>query len=247
MNNHKTLCERMHLAQQSKLFIQANINISSLSSVRDQVIETNMQVLQRFVVGSAFTRFRLLKVQHSPVMSVFSNALHSSTSIADRFTGITTRYPYAAYIKFQFAVWEEFKNYEGKIQYYFFGRRFGHGGVCFRFHESDIPAKAELIIDKFQEEDKWFIRVKTTEWRPRCENKVEVSKHNWHVGAMLHVAHRFSQGKFRNYHKLCNNCNDWKKEVVCYMREKGPLKDLCQLDDIIRQLLKEGVVLEFHH
>ena len=91
----------MHLAQQSKLFIQANINISSLSSVRDQVIETNMQVLQRFVVGSAFTRFRLplsLKVQHSPVMSVFSNASHSSTSIADKFTKITTWYPYAAYL-----------------------------------------------------------------------------------------------------------------------------------------------------
>ena len=238
----------MHLAQQSKLFIQANI--SSLSSVRDQVIETNMQVLQRFVVGSAFTRFRLplsLKIQHSPVMSVFSNASHSSTSIADKFTSITTRYPYAAYIKFQFAVWEDFKNYKGKIQYYFFGRRFGHGGVCFRFHESDIPAKAELIIDKFQGEDKWFIHVKTTEWRPRSENEVEVSKHVWHVGAMLHVAHRFSQGKFRNYHKLCNNCNDWKKEVVRYMREKGPLKDLSQLDDIIRQLFNEGAVLDIVH
>lgn len=231
----------MHLAQQSKLFIQANINNSSLSSVRDQVIETNMQVLQRFVVGSAFTRFRLplsLKVQHSPVMSVFSNASHSSTSNADKFTSITTRYPYAAYIKFQFAVWEDFKNYKGKIQYYFFGRRFGHSGVCFRFHDSDTPPTAKLIIDKFQGEDKWFIRVKTTEWRPRSENEVEISKHDWHVGAMLHVAHRFSQG---------NNCNHWKKEVVRYMREKGPLKDLSQLDDIIRQLLKEGVVLEFHH
>ena len=138
-------------------------------------------------------------------------------------------------------------NYKGKIQYYFFGRRFGHSGVCFRFHDSDTPATAKLIIDKFQGEDKWFIRVKTTEWRPRSENEVEISKHDWHVGAMLHVAHRFSQGKFRNYHKLFNNCNRWKKEVVDYMREKGPLMDLSQLDVMIRQLLKEGVVLDLHH
>ena len=240
----------MHLAQQSKLFIQANINISSLSSVRDQVIETNMQVLQRFVVGSAFTRFRLplsLKVQHSPVMSVFSNASHSSTSIADKLTKITTWYPYAAYIKFQFAVWEDFKNCKGKIQYYFYGRRFGHGGVCFRFQDSDTPAKAELIIDKFQ--DKWFIHVKTTEWRPRSENEVEVSKYDWHIGAMLHEAHRFSRDVFEDYHILFNNCKHWKKEVVRYMREKGPQNDndLSHLDDIIRQLFKEKAVLDIVH
>ena len=209
-----------------------------------------MQVLQRFVVGSTFTRFRLalsLKVQHSPVMSVFSSASHYSTSNADKFTSITTSYPYAGYIKVQFAVWEDFKNYKGKIQYYFFGTRFGHGGVCFRMQDSDTTAKAELIVDKFQGEDKWFIYVKTTEWRPTSENEVEVSKYDWHVAAMLHEAHRFSRDVFKDYHKLYNNCNHWKIKVVRYMREKGPPNDRSHLDDVIRQLLNEGVVLEIVH
>lgn len=221
--------------------------------------------MQRFVVGSAFTRLRLalsLKVQHSPVMSVFSNASHSSTRASSTVSKFASKFasksasigaPYAARIKFDFAVWEDFKHHNGRIQYYFYGKMLGHGGVRFRIPNSDTTAQAELLVGTFRGEKKWFVcvkKIKTTEWKPTSEGDVEVSKYDWHVGAMLHMVHRFSQDEFQDYHVLSRSCNHWKRKVVRYMRENGPPDDYIipsNLDDLIRQLLNKEVDLDIVH
>ena len=175
---------------------------------------------------------------------VSSNVVQSMSAAA------YSKYPYAPHVKFQFDVWEKFKDYEGKVEYYLFGRMLGHGGLCFRIPDTDTIAQAELVVselDAYHGQMRWYILVKkTNKWKPKSEADVQISKHAWHAGTVLHMAHKFAQ-VFKSYHALFNNCNAWKKKVVAYLRENGPPKNLMRpncLEDLIRQCKKEGVALE---
>ena len=220
--------------------------------------------MQRFVVRGALTRWHLKRSvgrTHSPVMSVFRNAVHPSTADSSntrKYTSVaTSKYPYSGHINLHFLVWEEFRNHKGKIQYYYFGKSFGHGGVCFRIPDSDTIAQAGLVLDDDAYQGKrrcWSVLVKktmTTEWKPESEDDVKVSEYDWHIGAMLHMAHKFAK-EFKDYNMLYNNCKHWKWRIVDYMRKNGPPNDfsrmpISHLDDLIRQLLNKGVCLDIFH
>ena len=160
-----------------------------------------------------------------------------------------SKYPYAPLVKFQFDVWENFKEYEGKVEYYPFGRMLGHGGLCFRIPDTDTIAQAELVVselDAYHGETRWYILVhKTTKWKPG-EDEVQVSEHAWHAGTVLYMIHNFAK-LFKNDHMLFNSFNAWKRKMVAYMRDNETPKNLTKpncLEDVMGQCKEEGVSLE---
>ena len=100
----------------------------------------------------------------------------SSNVVKSMCAAVYSKYPYASIVKFQFDVWENFKDYEGKVEYYFFGRMLGHGGVCFRIPGTDTVAQAELVVselDAYHGEMRWYILVQTTKkWKPQHNDDV---------------------------------------------------------------------------
>lgn len=190
----------------------------------------------------------------SPIMGALYSVAHpsevSSNVVKSMWAAAYSKYPYASIVKFQFDVWENFKDYEGKVEYYFFGRTLGHGGVCFRIPGTDTAAQAELVVselDAYHGEMRWYILVQTTKkWKPQHNDDVQVSTYAWHTGTVLHMVHNFANA-FKQYHILFNNCNKWKTNIVTYMRDNGPPKNLTRpncLEDLIRQCKKQGVSLE---
>ena len=130
------------------------------------------------------------------------------------------KYKHLPQVEIQFQVWEDFKNFDGKVEYYFFGGGFRHGGVCFRIPKQDVVAQAELVLGLHGAEIKWYVLCRKGKWRPK-EDKIYMSTYAWHAGTVLKVAHDFAK-YFNTYHSLFNNCNDWKHKVVEHMRNAGP-------------------------
>lgn len=163
------------------------------------------------------------------------------------------KYKHWPLVEIQFQVWQDFKNYHGKVEYYFFGGGFRHGGVCFRIPKQDVVGQAELVLGLHGAEIKWYVLCRKGKWRPK-EDKIYVSEYDWHVGTVLKVANDFAY-HFKTYHILFHNCNDWKIEVVEHMRKEGPpnvdrpnsLEDLMGLaeefktDLVVRHKPIEGV------
>ena len=174
---------------------------------------------------------------------VCSNVVTSMTG------AVYSKYQYAPIIELQYKVWEDFKDYEGKVEYYFFGRKLGHGGLCFRIPNTDTIAQAELVVSKrkeYNQEMRWYILVKKSKkWIPNSEDEVQVSEHAWHAGTVLHMGHNFAK-VLKKYHMFFNNCNTWKRNVVAYMRDEGPPENITKpscLDDLMKQCKEEGVSL----
>ena len=133
------------------------------------------------------------------------------------------KYKHFPLVEMQFSVWEDFKNYHGKVEYYLFGGGLRHGGVCFRIPNQDaVVVQAELVLGRPRgTEIKWFVLCRKGKWKPKKEDEIHISTHDWHSGTVLKVAHDFAKN-FKTYHALFNNCNDWKHKVVEYMRKEGP-------------------------
>ena len=132
------------------------------------------------------------------------------------------KYRHCPLVIMQFSVWQNFKNYHGKVEYYFFGGGLRHGGVCFRIPKQDVVAQAELVLGMpGGAEIKWFVLCRKGKWKPKEEDEIYISTYDWHSGTVLKVAHDFAK-TFKTYHALFNNCNDWKHKVVEHMRKEGP-------------------------
>lgn len=174
-----------------------------------------------------------------------------SSSTASKPVKTCSKYSNAPIVKFQSEVWKKFKDYEGKVEYYYFGGGLGHGGLCFRIPDSNTVAQAELTVrevkvgDEPEKKMRWYVLVRLSkEWKPKHNEKVHTSTYSWHVGTVLFMVHNFAK-KFKNYNMLCNNCNDWKKGVVDEMRKMGPprLQRPKTLDELIEQRKSDGLIL----
>ena len=162
----------------------------------------------------------------------------------------TYAYPYAPLIRFQTDVWRQFKDHEGKLQYYFYKGENSHGGICFRIPNSNVVAQGELMVSNLREykgERRWYVLCRKSKgWRPDSDDDVKTSEHCWHIGSVLQILHVFAK-KFGDYNVCCNDCNTWKKKVVEYMRNEGPKGDVkraSRLEDLHHLAEKMGFSLE---
>lgn len=155
------------------------------------------------------------------------------------------KYEYARQIVITRELWDKFKDFHGKPDYYFFGGGLKHGGICFRRNDTGECGRIELVHSMFERRRKWYTLAKRSAWRPEPDSTIHTATHSWSAPTILQRCHDFAS-LFSVYHALFHNCNLWKVEVAKHMQNKGPevvpqvttLDELWQYADQLRLLLE---------
>lgn len=119
-------------------------------------------------------------------------------------------------------VWEEWKDYRGKFEYYKFGHKCRHKGICIRpIDHSRNTIRIDLnIVDA--DRKTWVAKVQSSKWDPaKFSSKGDTcfSSHEWHSGSVIRAVHDFGQ-KFKRWHIVFNNCGNWVNGVIKYLQNE---------------------------
>ena len=153
---------------------------------------------------------------------------------------------YFGKISIERAVWEDFKDYKGRVKYYLF-RTGLHGVICFQNANGDCAATADLVVGNLAGiplgRNQWHVRCKKSKWDPK-NREVYESEYEWHIGTVLVRCNEFGK-QFGSYDAFFRNCFTWQKEVVKYLKDRGPASHVRKPQSLgdLRQLAEEEEVL----
>ena len=127
------------------------------------------------------------------------------TSSTSKRCEITCIAPSANNIVIHSTCWNNWNDYNGRLEGYIYSSGGCHKGICIRQIDSKIVARFDLFI----ENKVWKVKVKSSKWEPKKQTIFKTSG-NWHLALILLSVVRFGTtfGKW----KLCNNnCHKWSK------------------------------------
>ena len=112
-------------------------------------------------------------------------------------------------------VWEQWKTYNGPIEYYLYSNK-DHSGISFRQSGGEQSvARADIVVAS---EKEWVLRVRVGDWQPKAGCKVISCTHNWHAASLFKGVLKHAK-TFGRYNSITNNCTSWTKSVPSYLRK----------------------------
>ena len=160
------------------------------------------------------------------------SASASGAGVCEFCTVLAHSAEYGNEVHVQSGVWQNWKDFDDRFEYYLFRVKLFHYAICIRRRDTNATLTIDLVVNNkagSRADSKWYIRVREAEWRPGNRN-ISTSKHKWHAAAALKAVHEFSP-KFGDWTAIANNCSTWVKGVVGFMGDDNR-RSLCDCDPI---------------
>jgi len=184
-------------------------------------------------VGAAFTFFssgskpsKTRTDEYDEVPKPVRKVCRSAYGTTDPY-GWLVKYAAASTIYMDTLVFEEYKKFQGRLEYYICTTEgvWGHRMIILR----DAAQKKRAVLCHLAvSRDGWYVRIEQTKWQPG-QNEVKQGKHVWDLAHVLEELVNVMKS-FGEYNILEKNCRTFVREIMDAMIASSPGQDFRDLE-----------------